>query len=920
MRYRKRMASTCVDASLGLAVTTPEALIEELWDVWGSRKRLVTSAQRSMIIAQLLEDQESWVNAPGTIELLEGFLKDYSCYFVDVPDRACSDGLVSADREVLAFIERYHAALDRAGLIEPAEALLQLSDVIDLGTLIVRTQEELPDFWDTFTRNATQQVHRAIPQLHSAAYESLLISEPARTTADEFQSQNEDTRSLTLLKPSGQSAEAYAVWQMLSEGSRLCRAIVITPEPRSLCFSMADALVGAGYAVMLQENVPFARTHFGQAFNAICSLVIDPEHATYEELVEAVRTFLFSPYAQVSSERAQHLIDSVVADRTLSPADMAFLLQAASKSFEFFEGLLEDTDADILLPYFEEIIQRSRLEPYQKEMERSAIASLQRSYHDARELGVSSRTLRDLVQSISVTGLRGMSSTDRSSSVSLVPFADGDASMPQVLFTTLAHAAALPCACCDMVIMTSLDSVHYNGADSRSILTDFIERHQLPPSKSKIDLLEQRFERACMLATEHVVVGYAGQDIDGDERFPAFFLEAYLNAARLQGRPIDERPIGEERFDAAARFGELERDELAIVRPACKGSLDAVDRRTLLKFMQDSEGMLRPVISPSSLETYLSCPYKWFVERNLHLEEREEAFGPREVGTFVHQVFQMFYERWAKEGHQRVEPDDIARALELFDQVFDEVLEAQEGERLHERLISVNERERGRIARLKEQLFDNLRFQQHLFPGYRVDAHEIEIGEEERIVYAGVIVRGRIDRVDLDSSGNYVVVDYKGSINDHEAGFDPDSMLALSEDEQDTADLADSGSGGDLEALSELLDLPTKVQALIYAQALKRRHPDRHPKAAVYLSYKAKSAREVLAGSLSELLFSDASFTKKKSIVHGDFERYLDLVERALERSAKGMMEGDIAPRPHDDHACRYCPVLYCEKRLSGSF
>ena len=131
------------------------------------------------------------------------------------------------------------------------------------------------------------------------------------------------------------------------------------------------------------------------------------------------------------------------------------------------------------------------------------------------------------------------------------------------------------------------------------------------------------------------------------------------------------------------------------------------------------------------------------------------------------------------------------------------------------------------------------------------------IAPEEAIVYGGAIVNGRIDRIDVDDKGNFIVIDYKGSLVDHGAGF---SLPDEGEIDQD-----------------EFFEAPDKVQALIYAQVLRKKDPALTPKGAVYLSYRPKNPKELLAGSLSECLAESATFTKKENVVEGSFERYLDL-------------------------------------------
>ena len=63
--------------------------------------------------------------------------------------------------------------------------------------------------------------------------------------------------------------------------------------------------------------------------------------------------------------------------------------------------------------------------------------------------------------------------------------------------------------------------------------------------------------------------------------------------------------------------------------------------------------------SVSALETYLECPFKFFAQRVLRLEEEpddEEVMDPRQQGQFVHEVFEKFFRRWQADGHQAITP------------------------------------------------------------------------------------------------------------------------------------------------------------------------------------------------------------------------------------------------------------------------
>ena len=60
--------------------------------------------------------------------------------------------------------------------------------------------------------------------------------------------------------------------------------------------------------------------------------------------------------------------------------------------------------------------------------------------------------------------------------------------------------------------------------------------------------------------------------------------------------------------------------------------------------------------SVSALETYLDCPFKFFAQHVLRLEEEpedEEVMDPRRQGQFVHEVFEAFFTAWQAAGHRR---------------------------------------------------------------------------------------------------------------------------------------------------------------------------------------------------------------------------------------------------------------------------
>ena len=80
-------------------------------------------------------------------------------------------------------------------------------------------------------------------------------------------------------------------------------------------------------------------------------------------------------------------------------------------------------------------------------------------------------------------------------------------------------------------------------------------------------------------------------------------------------------------------------------------------------------------VSVSAVESYLTCPFKYFAQYVLKLEEErdeEEVMDPKTQGRFVHAVFEAFFKAWQESGHRGITPDNLDEARELFAQVVEE--------------------------------------------------------------------------------------------------------------------------------------------------------------------------------------------------------------------------------------------------------
>ena len=179
--------------------------------------------------------------------------------------------------------------------------------------------------------------------------------------------------------------------------------------------------------------------------------------------------------------------------------------------------------------------------------------------------------------------------------------------------------------------------------------------------------------------------------------------------------------------------------------------------------LHTGRGDLSPTWSVSALETYLGCPFKFFAQYVLRLEEEpedEEVMDPRTQGKFVHEVFEAFFRRWQHEGHQAIAPDTIDAARTLFCEVVEEFLG-----RLSDTEAAL---ERTRLlgspaaAGLGEAVF-RMEAERPVPVVTRLLEHRLkdEFAFETAEGPRRLSVNGKADRIDLLADGSFRVIDYK---------------------------------------------------------------------------------------------------------------------------------------------------------------
>jgi ATP-dependent helicase/DNAse subunit B len=181
----------------------------------------------------------------------------------------------------------------------------------------------------------------------------------------------------------------------------------------------------------------------------------------------------------------------------------------------------------------------------------------------------------------------------------------------------------------------------------------------------------------------------------------------------------------------------------------------------LLDHLGSEYGRFDLPISPSRLETYATCPFRYFLQYILGIEELpvplEDLFlTPLERGALIHDLLRRVYDE-CLEGRQLGTVSDaeigdvVQRTREIAEEVGRELAEVRpaiwqaERERAVEEARALLEQDRADRADSIPRVFEEA-----------FDCHRFDLGDGRSVAF-----RGRIDRIDTCAGGGIRVIDYK---------------------------------------------------------------------------------------------------------------------------------------------------------------
>ena len=509
----------------------------------------------------------------------------------------------------------------------------------------------------------------------------------------------------------------------------------------------------------------------------------------------------------------------------------------------------------------------------------------------ADELGLSVEAVLETLQTFAIT-----------SNCELAPaegFADkGEERWVQI--GTQRALSLLPAASFDLCVLADLTAAAYPLAADPSALDELLVKLGAYKDPAVVAATRKAFGGALALADSMALLHRCLKTPEAEEERPSALFDELVDCYRSDPQNFQElhkeygiphvlvpfaETAGEERVaQSLTPQKALEPQGAYPVLPAGKLQRFQGDYSLLLAASAESA----PHFSASALEAYLSCPYKWFAQRRLGTEAVDAQLNALAKGNFAHELLCRFHVSLKEQGAVRVTPENKNAAVALLGQLFTAFVEEQRESYKSDAVFDTNPMEHWELEHFRACLQDFVGWEAQLLPEFSPWKGELSFGKPDQVQveYAGVPLVGSIDRVDVDSFGRAVVLDYKGSVGS--------SYQFRQKDQEGFA-------------------LPAKIQALVYAQILRRAWGIR-PVGALYVSYGAKRG---IAGLYDEtVLHPSRDLLGIKSDYCGTaaFLDELDRVEEAVALQLERLKAAEIEPCPKSG-ACDYCPVAWCPQR-----
>ncbi len=607
----------------------------------------------------------------------------------------------------------------------------------------------------------------------------------------------EPDEGLVLLESAGARGEAEAIGveiaRLLADGHDPDAIAIVVRHPDAAGPLLASVLRELGLPVALEASLPLAATAVGGSLIALCRAGLD------DGAVEALLAHL----------RADPALEPSIADgverriRRGSAQTVSAAIEGWRRPPRHLERLREAADDSERL---RGLARSARELAEDAHRDRAPLAGRRRgepgapfSALELRASVAASELLDELAKLGSLPGCEqpGLAEAIEAIESASVPHWRGPASgRIRILSPSrarVARARALFCA-------SLQDGEFPSSAPPDPLLSEERRREIGNPDLRRIDQADQErylFHACVSRPTERLYLSWQSSDEDGAALARSPFVDEVLDLitpdptvadGRLVRRRGPERTVlgpqeaTTERTLARAlarggwgfdRAGALARLGVPATRAAATLSLfDGVPDPNLLPGplrapMVVSELAARKVFSANSLEGWVECSYRWFVNHELSPQRLEPESDPLWLGGVVHSALEQLYRDPPGE-------DSIPRSGDLgrWKRRFAELLEAEAEARARAR---PNRSRRAALDRARIQVEAFLSGEAESESEFRPDPELLELGfgplddveadgapTRDALELGEIALRGRIDRIDLARDRRAAIVrDYK---------------------------------------------------------------------------------------------------------------------------------------------------------------